>query len=42
MLFLTANRAGSTGVSLVCFIPAERCEADARSLTVHDETGMYA
>lgn len=42
MLFLTTDRAGSTGVSLVCFIPAECCEADAGALTVHDETGMCA
>lgn len=26
-------------VSLVCFVPAECCEADAGTLAVHDETG---
>lgn len=26
-------------MSLVCFVPAECCEADAGSPAVHDETG---
>lgn len=40
MLFVTADEAGPVRVSLVCFVPAERCEADAGTPTVHDETGM--
>jgi len=39
MWFITAGEAGCVRVSLVCFVPAERCEADAGTLTVHDETG---
>lgn len=26
-------------MALVCFVPAERCEADAGTPAVHDETG---
>lgn len=39
MLFVTADEAGPVRVSPVCFVSAERCEADAGTLTVHDETG---
>lgn len=39
MLFVTADGSAPVRVSLVCFVPAERCEADAGTLTVHDATG---
>lgn len=39
-MFVTSDKTGDARVSLVCSVPAERCEADAGTPTVHDETGM--